>query len=576
MNNQNWLKTIFLSALLTAAGNPCLQAFDNTNILVEEAVNHIYQQRYKQAHQTLKEAYEQSPRHPGVHFNLGRLFELTGNFEEALKEYRLAASLDTSMVAARRGIARCTVEMKRAQATAQPETMPLPAPVVQSEARQPSRVVTQPSQPVYYEPEVMPTTQRPAAPARVITQAPVQRPAPVRTPAISRAPAQALPALPPINTQPAPAYSGSDLRLPPLPTRVTAQAAKPAGEARAEALLESGKKAEAVSLLQSILEKNPDSPRAHFLMGKALSLEGDLFASIKHLEEAIRVDDKFYDAYFLLGRNYARVNLLEDALRNYQIYYGVKPQATVAIEIARIYETMGKPEQAKDYYSRANAMNPGNPNLQMRMTEAAGNLANDLYLRGNHAFTMNNFDEAANLFSQALETGNLQEGSRRDAVRKLEVARFKIREAEELARPAREGLAQIRKNYATTDLKFYQLTDVSFRTSFTGPITVEWRGYIARRISRHGRDFLLMIKELSRDELDAMNRDRNDFRLNKHYNNQPLFLLSTRKNGFPSFIREGKIITFNGTTEWKDYEIINELGQTVKLPALEFVSATPD
>ena len=262
MNNQNWLKTIFLSALLTAAGNTCLQAFDNTNILVEEAVNHIYQQRYKQAHQTLKEAYEQSPRHPGVHFNLGRLFELTGNFEEALKEYRLAASLDTSMVAARRGIARCTVEMKRAQVAAQSETLPRPAPVVQSEARQPSRVVTQPSQPVYYEPEVMPTTQRPAAPARVITQAPVQRPAAVRTPAISRAPAQALPALPPINTQPAPAYSGSDLRLPPLPTRVTAQAAKPAGEARAEALLESGKKAEAVS------RKEPRQPTRPFPDGQ--------------------------------------------------------------------------------------------------------------------------------------------------------------------------------------------------------------------------------------------------------------------------------------------------------------------
>ena len=75
---------------------------------MELAVNHIYQQRYKQAHSILKQAYEQSPRHPGVHFNLGRLFELTGNYQEALKEYRLASSLDQSMVAAKRGIARCT------------------------------------------------------------------------------------------------------------------------------------------------------------------------------------------------------------------------------------------------------------------------------------------------------------------------------------------------------------------------------------------------------------------------------------------------------------------------------------
>jgi Tfp pilus assembly protein PilF len=89
------LKKILGATLIVLAGLAPLTAFDNTNILVEQAVNHIYQKRYLQAHQTLKEAYEQSPRHPGVHFNLGRLFELTGNYNEALKEFRLAASLNS-------------------------------------------------------------------------------------------------------------------------------------------------------------------------------------------------------------------------------------------------------------------------------------------------------------------------------------------------------------------------------------------------------------------------------------------------------------------------------------------------
>ena len=106
--------SLVLSTLIMASPIVFAEGFDNTNILVEQAVNHIYNQRYKQAHSTLKEAYEQSPRHPGVHFNLGRLFELTGNFEEALKEYRLAASLDQSMIAAKRGMARCSVELKKA------------------------------------------------------------------------------------------------------------------------------------------------------------------------------------------------------------------------------------------------------------------------------------------------------------------------------------------------------------------------------------------------------------------------------------------------------------------------------
>ncbi len=554
------LKTLILSAALAAAGSMPLLAFDNTNILVEEAVNHIYQQRYKQAHQTLKEAYEQSPRHPGVHFNLGRLFELTGNFEEALKEYRLAASLDTSMVAARRGIARCSVELKRIKAyegqtamSSQIQT-PAPAPVVKYEPppqTAPARVITQQPTPQ----PVQPRQTLPSQPARVYTQ-PTE------------------PALPPM--QPATRVNTQDMNLPPLPLRATTQASKPAGEQRAETLLDSGKTDEAIAVLEVILQNNPDSPRAHFLLGKALSLKGDLFASIKHLEECLRVDDKFYDAYYLLGRNYSRVNLLEDAIKNYQIYYVVKPQASVALEMARVYETMGSPEKAKEYYARANAMNPGNPNLQMRLNESAGNLANDLYLRGNHAFTTNKFEEAANLFSQALATGNLIESSRRDAVRKLEVARFKIRETEEKQRPAREGFTATRGNFAGTNLQYWQLNDISFKTRFTGPITVEWRGYIARKLTRHGRDFLLMIKELSQDELDTMSRERNDYRLNSHFNNQPTFLLATRRGGFPPFAREGQMITFNGTTDWKFYDIINDLGQLVRMPSFEFISAYPD
>ena len=85
-----------------------------------------------------------------------------------------------------------------------------------------------------------------------------------------------------------------------------------------------------------------------------------------------------------------------------------------------------------------------------------------------------------------------------------------------------------------------------------------------------------MIKELGQDELDSMNRDRNDYRLNSHFNNQPSFLLATRRGGFPPFAREGQMITFNGTTDWQFYDIINDLGETVRLPSFEFISAYPD
>ncbi len=539
-----------LAALFFSAGLVPTFGFDNTNILVEEAVNHIYQQRYKQAHATLKEAYEQSPRHPGVHFNLGRLFELTGNFSEALKEFRLAASLDPSMVSAKRGIARCTVELKRIKA--QQLQAQAAKPVVVNEARteQKAPVIAAPIARQVPATRQTPTTQQTARPPQIVVQQPVNQ-------EIARA---------------------NDLRLPPLPQRpVSTQApTRSSSETRAQKFLDNGNAEEAINLLNEALQINPDSATGHFLLGKALSIKGDLFASIKHLEEALRVDDKFYDAYMLLGRNYAKVNLLEDAVKNYLIYFGVRPQASIALEIARIYESMGDPAKARDYYSRANAMNPGNTNLQTRLNETTGNLANDLYLRGNHAFSVEKFEEAVSLFSQALETNGLLESYRRDALRKIEVARFQVREAQIRNKPARQGFTNTRQTYGTVNLLYQQLTDINFKTRFTGPVSVEWRGYIAKRISRYGRDFLLMIKELSQDELESMRRDRNDYRLNRHYNNQPLFLIAAQKGGFPPFAKEGKMITFTGTTDWKHYNIINELGQTISLPAFEFVSAYPD
>ena len=160
-----------LTLLLPALG----RAFDNTNILVEEAVNHIYQRRFQEAHNSLKMAYEQSPRHPGVHFNLGRLFELTGNFTEALKEYRLAAVLDPSMISARRGVARCTVELKRqkgaqqAAVMAMEKNMPEPVKTLPQLPAQPARVVRQPqSAPL---PRVV---RRPQSPPSTMTAPPTQ------------------------------------------------------------------------------------------------------------------------------------------------------------------------------------------------------------------------------------------------------------------------------------------------------------------------------------------------------------------------------------------------------------------
>lgn len=551
--------SLVLSTLIMASPIVFAEGFDNTNILVEQAVNHIYNQRYKQAHSTLKEAYEQSPRHPGVHFNLGRLFELTGNFEEALKEYRLAASLDQSMIAAKRGMARCSVELKKAGISTAP--VQSNAPVVTQRQNNNQNQYVLPSTPVptnrqqaYEVPMAAPQQQRTSAPV-VSQNAYSQRNDAVQTSKV---------------------YSSTNnLSLPTLPQASVVKKTVTTAESKAATKLDNGDTEGAIKDLNKILEKNPDSAEAHYLMGKALNLKSDLFGSIKHLEEAIKVDEKCYEAYYLLGRNYSKVNLLDDSIRNYLVYYGVKPQAKVAIEIARVYETMGKTAQANDFYNRANSMNPGNSNIQMQVNESAVSLANDLYLRGNHAFSINQFREAASLLKQAVETNSLPEAAQRDALRKLEIARFRINERDQQLAPMRQGFEETRKQFASTSLKYYQLMDSKYKNNFTNAISVEWTGYIAKKIRRYGRDFLLMIKTLDRDEMEYMNKTDNDYRLNKHYNNQACFLLMAPQGGFPNFCKEKTMITFNGKCDWQSYEIVNEMGATMSLPTFDFVSAFP-
>ncbi|MBP7632585.1 tetratricopeptide repeat protein [Candidatus Ozemobacteraceae bacterium] len=553
-NFRKWFAVLLLGTTL-----PAFAQFDDTNILVEEAVNHIYQQRYKQAHQCLQRAYERSPRHPGVHFNLARVFELTGNFQEALKEYQLAAVLDPSMVAARRGIARCTVDMKRQRGEEQAAVL--------ERAAQERAARSRPNQPRVAD------SRQTRAP--VVTQ-PYTPDLPVLPPA--RQPQQQaavqLPAMPP-STELPPTES---LRVPPLPPQAAQKAKeslKTGAESSAEEFIERGRYQQAIAMLESLLENDADNPRLHYLVGKAYSLKGDLFAAIKHLEEAIRVDEHFHAAYYLLAQDYSKVNLLDEALKNYQTYFAVKPQAGVAVEIARIYERMGRADLAREYYAKANSMNPGNPNLQNRLDQASTDVANDLYLRASQAFTMEDYAGAATLFEQALAGSGLSSTYKSDARRKLEISRVRAAEAAELAKPVQEGFAASRKIYGTSNLTYRQLADIKFKTRFTGPVTLEWRGYVARTFSRYGLDFLLMIKELSQEELDSMGRDRNDYRLSPGFNNQPVFLVSASRGGLPPFAKQGTVITVTGSTDWKSYRVINDLGQAIDLPAITYLAAHP-
>ncbi len=562
---RGWWRT-GLSALLalglaTAAPAFDKSEFDDTNILVQNAVNHIYQKRYKLAFEVLKQAYEKSPRDPQVHFNLGRVYELTGNFGQAQQEYQVAAVLDPSMIAARRGMARVGVEIKRQMVMARTEAMETARAAAGLAGGAPMSAPPQQANPVPTRPTVV--QQVPETPAP-----PAMRAAMV--------PETKLPAMPAGDGVVLP--KTSEIRVPPLPpeaARPASSRASSAGEKKGEALLEQGDARAAVPLLEQARNADPDNPRVLYLLGRGYTQLGDLFEAIKYLEEALRVDEGLVAARYLLAQNYAKVNLLDEAVKNYRQYYEIKPNAKVAIEIAQLYEKMGQLQDARDFYGRAQSGNPTNVTVQNMVNRADASLAQKLYVEGCDAFGRGDYRKAEKLLGQAYDTQTLGATYMQDIRTRLEVCRVKIAEITARERPMREGFAQTRKIYGTLNLHYNQLLTIPFQTRFTQPVMVEWRGHVAREVTARGQKFLLMIKELSEAELDEMRRDRNDYQLNPKFVGQPLFLLKASDSGFPPFARPGAMMTFSAKTDYQSFEVTNDLGQRVKLPTLELVSAHP-
>ncbi|MBF0410721.1 MAG: tetratricopeptide repeat protein [Candidatus Riflebacteria bacterium] len=519
------------------------QEFNNTNVLVEAAVNHIYQKRYNQALELLLRAYEKSPQHTGVNYNLGRLYELSGNFQEAIRFYQTVVAIDPTMIASSRGIARCSVELKRLKVIEQSRVIENAQEEIE-ERRVERRVEERQQIPeAYYS---APSETQPQTPSGYSYQTEINR---------SRG-SMLEPTNPEVN-------------------QIAAEpSAKDRNEGKIETKLENGDYSGALKMLDVMIENRPDSANLHYYYGKAFSMKGDLFAAIKHLEESLKADKNFFESYYLLAQNYARVNLLDDAVGNYLKYYAVKPHPKVAIEIAKVYEKMGKQNLAREYYSKANAMNPGNPNIQKSITGVDSDIAVNDYLAANYEFSRGEYKKAIELYQSSLRfKENLNSTYRNDAERKLEIARLRQMELDRTNAPQTSGFNTTRRIYATVNLKYSQLANVEFKTRFTGPVTVEWRGHISKVFQRYGRDFVLMIKELDREEQEEMRHEQSDFNLNPNLTNQPLFLLTTAKGSLPPFIREGKMITFTGETDWKFYDIINDYGQTVRLPAFDLISA---
>ncbi|NLM18000.1 MAG: tetratricopeptide repeat protein [Candidatus Riflebacteria bacterium] len=486
----------------------------SVDLLVQSAVNDMYRKRYTQAYELLKEAYKKDPYSYSVHFNLGRLFEETGNLNEAQKEYNIAVSINPSLVAAQRASARVSKQI-----------------VANLQSQAVSKVPVQ--------------TEKTAA--QIFSdKAP---------PSLQKAPS--IPVIP--QRTPAPKY------VKPEPTPIEL----------AQIALDAGRPQETLERLEKLNAAEKNSYEYFFLQGKAHSAKGDLFKAIISLEKAIKLKDKSLEARYLLGQNYQKAGLNEEALRHYMFYFNNEPQAFVAVEIGNLLEANGNIKDAKEYYKKAGELEPANALIEYKVQESAVANAQEMYLEANKALDLHQYEEAYSLFEKALKTNTLGETARADAIRKQNIALFRQKDRDWRRREATQGQQTTLQVYGNQNFKFYDLENRTFLDDFTAPVTIEWQAYVAKKISMRGRHFMLMLKVLDRDELDTMKVHSNDYKLNKYYSNKGAFLLMAPKDEFPGFMREGIVVVFTGTVNWQSFDVLNEAATTVSLPAIDFISAYP-
>lgn len=99
----------------------------------------------------------------------------------------------------------------------------------------------------------------------------------------------------------------------------------------------------------AFLKADPDHPAANLVYAKVLVRKPDAKVEIveQHLRRSIAKDARSWEAHFELGVLLSRAKRYEDAANELRAAAKLKPdEATVHYHLARVYDRLGKPEQA--------------------------------------------------------------------------------------------------------------------------------------------------------------------------------------------------------------------------------------
>ena len=114
---------------------------------------------------------------------------------------------------------------------------------------------------------------------------------------------------------------------------------------------------------QYILSLQPKDPQTLVELANTYSLTGDFKTAIKHINDALRMDERYRDGYVLKGSIYKTLEKNDLAVSSYQTALQIDPDFFIGhLNTGWLLTSMGKHKLALEYYQNAVDLKPENIN----------------------------------------------------------------------------------------------------------------------------------------------------------------------------------------------------------------------
>jgi tetratricopeptide (TPR) repeat protein len=144
-----------------------------------------------------------------------------------------------------------------------------------------------------------------------------------------------------------------------------------------------------------VLSVKPNDPATMVELANTYSLTGDFKTALKYINDALRIDEEYRDAYVLKGSIYRTTEKLDFALSSYQTAVQLDPDFFIGhLQIGWLLTEMGNHKLALEYYENAAELKPENLN-------AAYGIAKSLQDVGKYQEALHGYRELLKIDSSA-------------------------------------------------------------------------------------------------------------------------------------------------------------------------------